>query len=440
MKKWISFGTLVLFFSISTLAENYYIDSEAGNDAHAGTSPEYAWKTVNKVNRFTYQPGDVIHFHAGQAWRESLICQSGTENNPLTYTNYGEGEKPLFVASIDVCHEKYWVYKGDNIWSVLPGYFSTGKSPHYLNIGNIILNKIAETDKKAAWKRWSLEELKSQGDFYHDTGNDLLYFYSDKNPGLVYSGMEAAMQRNIFNLDKCNYTIIDGLAAAYTGAHGANGAQTRHCTIRNCDFFWIGGSYLYTRNEKPVRYGNGVQFWNGAEDNLVENNYFEQIYDVAMTNQGPEACLVKNIIWRKNKIYHCEQAHEIWLSSREAQMQNVVFEGNECIGSGFGWSHEQRPDKKGTHLLAYLMEAKEFDIHYRDNVFINAADAMIWFLNPRLPEAHLDNNIYIQNTDDCDKLPMFRWGNTHVAWEEYRKITGHDKNSVYKCEQIEKIE
>ena len=32
-----------------------------------------------------------------------------------------------------------------------------------------------------------------------------------------------------------------------------------------------------------------------GRDNLVENNYFEQIYDVAMTNQGPEACLVKDI-------------------------------------------------------------------------------------------------------------------------------------------------
>ena len=80
------------------------------------------------------------------------------------------------------------------------------------------------------------------------------------------------------------------------------------------------------------------------------------------------------------------------------------------------------------------MEAKEFDVHYRNNVFTDAADAMLWYLNPRLPEAHLDNNHYIQNTNDCDNLPMFRWGKTQVSWEEYRRITGHDKNSVFSCE------
>ena len=153
-----------------------------------------------------------------------------------------------------------------------------------------------------------------------------------------------------------------------------------------------------------------------------------------MTNQGPEACLVKNIIWRNNKTYCCEQAHEIWLSNPESKMINVVFEANECIDSGFGWGHEQRPNPIGSHILAYSMASKDFDIHYRKNLFNNAADAIIWYSNSRLAEAHLENNTYIQKGKDCEKLPLFYLGKTHVSWIEYRKITGNDKNSAFVCE------
>jgi hypothetical protein len=432
--KLISFGIL-LFLRVDGLrAENYYVDAARGKDDNPGNSPGQAWRSVTRVNQVFFRAGDVIHFHTDQVWRESLVCRGGEGNSPVTYTSYGEGRKPLFLASIDVCHLHFWTARGNNIWCVLPEYFSTGNKPLQQNIGNIILVQKGETEKKAAWKRWNIEDLKAQGDFYHDTTNDLLYFYSPENPASMYSVMEAAMKRDIIVIRKCSYLVVDGLAAAYTGAHGINGVESSHCIIRNCDFSWIGGSYLYTRNGKPVRYGNGIQFWNSAADNLVENNYFEQIYDVAMTNQGPEACLVKNIIWRKNKIYRCEQAHEIWLSDPDARMQNVVFDGNECIDSGFGWSHEQRPDKTGAHILAYLMEAGEFDIHYMNNVFHNAVNAMIWYVNPRLPEAHMDHNIYIQKADDCTELPLFRWGNNHVSWDEYRSMTGHDKHSVFVCE------
>ena len=102
----------------------------------------------------------------------------------------------------------------------------------------------------------------------------MLYFYSEKNPALVYSEMEAAIKMNIFVVTQKEYVIIDGLAAAFSGAHGAYGYQAKHIIIRNCDFLWIGGSLLYYRNERPVRYGNGVEFWNDARDIMVENNSF----------------------------------------------------------------------------------------------------------------------------------------------------------------------
>ena len=40
--------TLISFLPTSSLAATYYV-SNSGNDANAGTSPETAWKTINKV-------------------------------------------------------------------------------------------------------------------------------------------------------------------------------------------------------------------------------------------------------------------------------------------------------------------------------------------------------------------------------------------------------
>ncbi len=435
MKRLIISAVATWFYIHLLFSANYYVDAITGSDSNPGTSPEQAWKTVGKVNEFTFQPGDVIHFRAGQVWRESLQCQSGKENAPLTYTRYGGGAKPLFLASIDLCFEYIWATAGNkNIWTVIPPYFSTGEKNSYKDIGNIILTPKGKTSKKAAWKRWSIEELTSQDDFYHDTVNDILYFYSETNPALLYNEMEAAMRQNIFVISHREHFIIDGLAAAYTGAHGAVGDSTRNAVIRNCDFSWIGGSLIYIRNGNPTRYGNGVEFWDNAQNNIVENNYFEHIYDVAMTNQGRGACVVENVTWRNNKIYRCCQAYEFWFSNKEAQVKNIVFENNECIDSGFGWSYEQRPDKNGTHLLAYSAEPKKLEIRYRGNLFNNARNAHIWFFNSRLNEIHSENNTFIQKGDNCDKAPLFRWDGKEVGWEEYRRLTGNDKNSLFKCE------
>ena len=145
MKKLVIWEIFTLFYIGILCSENYYVDSVNGSDVNSGTSPSTAWKSVKRVNEATFLPGDVIHFRAGQIWRESLRCQSGNENEPLTYTRYGGGAKPLFVGSIDLCFEDLWINKRNNIWYVLPQFFST-EIPEYRDIGNIILTQKGETE------------------------------------------------------------------------------------------------------------------------------------------------------------------------------------------------------------------------------------------------------------------------------------------------------
>jgi len=308
-----------------------------------------------------------------------------------------------------------------------------------------VLVQKGATQKMAAFKRWSIDELRVQGDFFSSplspaAGPRTIFFYAEKNPAELYGLIEAAPKINTVSVKKPEWYVLDGLAFGYTAAHGIGGAGHSHVRIRNCDFFWIGGGHLYTRNNTPTRYGNGVEFWCAATDCVVEGCRFWQIYDTAMTNQGNEKCCVADILWRNNTVYLCEQAYEIWLSDPESEVNGVTYEGNSSYDCGFGWGHVQRPNKNGTHLLAYRLASKVLKLHVRNNRFCNSADRMIWFFNPRLNEADCNRNVFWQEGADPETQPLFAWSGAHAkgtGFGTYRTATGNDSESRF--ENIERV-
>ena len=48
----------------------YYVDAKNGNDDNSGTSASNAWKSLEKLNLFQFQPGDLVLFKRGEIWRE----------------------------------------------------------------------------------------------------------------------------------------------------------------------------------------------------------------------------------------------------------------------------------------------------------------------------------------------------------------------------------
>lgn len=368
----------------------------------------------------------------GKEWKEfELLCQPDTDAQ--------DGRLSLFLGQD--------IPQGCTLEFVPLGAFEAEVTTLGLtaDVGNIILGKDSSAKKSAAFKRWNLESLKAQNDFYSDplspsAGPRTIYFYSEKNPAEVYGFIEAALKKSTASMGGRKWFVIDGLAFGYTAAHGINGASVQNAIIRNCDFFWIGGGHLYNRDNLPVRYGNGIEFWAAAENNLVENCRFWQIYDTAMTNQGTGKCLVGNMIWRNNVVYLCEQAYEIWLSHKESEIKNLIYEGNRSYDCGLGWSHVQRPDKTGTHLLAYTLESKKIDINYRNNVLCNSSNTLIWYFNPRLNEVNCNNNIFWQDGAEPEKQKLFMWRGQEmpgVSFDEYKAKTGNDKDSRF--ERVKRI-
>ncbi|HML75119.1 MAG TPA: right-handed parallel beta-helix repeat-containing protein [Anaerohalosphaeraceae bacterium] len=67
----------------------YYVDSQAGSDNHDGLSAERPWKSLDAVNRVTFQPGDTLLFKAGTSYQGQLKPQgSGDPQHPIRIDAY----------------------------------------------------------------------------------------------------------------------------------------------------------------------------------------------------------------------------------------------------------------------------------------------------------------------------------------------------------------
>ena len=74
MRITIKFIIAILLLAPLSVAEaaSYYVDSTTGSDSNSGGSPTEAWRSLDKINRTTFQPGDRLLLKAGAAWTGRL--------------------------------------------------------------------------------------------------------------------------------------------------------------------------------------------------------------------------------------------------------------------------------------------------------------------------------------------------------------------------------
>jgi hypothetical protein len=68
------------------LAADYHVDSQTGNDAREGLTPDTAWRTLERVNAATFKPGDRVFFRAGSVWPGQLrVTAQGEPGRPIIF-------------------------------------------------------------------------------------------------------------------------------------------------------------------------------------------------------------------------------------------------------------------------------------------------------------------------------------------------------------------
>lgn len=293
-------------------------------------------------------------------------------------------------------------------------------SAHFLrvDVGNIIFDH-GEYKKlhRCGIKKWQLDDLKDPGQYWYDPMDKQVHLRWNGNPARDCHSIELALRETVVSQGGCHDIIYEDLAVAYGAAHGFGGGNTKNLTIRGCDIYYIGGGHQFTREDgKPVRFGNGIEFWGSCDENLVEKNRLWEIYDAALTNQGngtsaQNGSYQKNLIYRENLIWNSEYSFEYWNRGTYAVSKNILFEKNICWNAGYGWAHGQRPDRNGCHCMFSTNSAPSEKIVVRQNIFHQATEFSICFRGAKLQPCWQEYLTLDENQYDQPEGTLIKWFN-----------------------------
>ena len=422
----------------------YYV-SNCGDDNADGKSPETAWKTIERVNRQWFLPGDGVLFRRGDLWRGLAVeAMAG-----VSYGAYGSGNKPKFYGWVeDMADASLWELTDavHNIWKYTkpipdPGtlVFNNGEThsrkliPSFRNLQFVcredeskpfVMENEMTKDLDLFWHfdRVLVNET-SKGETFPVPAmanvkifNGALYLRCDKgNPGDVYESIEAIGRDVAFRLDEnCNITVDNICMKFLCFGVRAGGECVKGLHVTNCEIGWIGGniqSYSGTDPNYPegkrgsvTRYGNGIEIYGGCDDYLVKNNYIYEVYDAGASHQATtyRKLVMQNINYEGNLIEKCVYGIEYFLDQKEggmeSYMKNLVIKDNIIRLSGYGWG-QQRHNTDTPALVkgwSYTNTASEYTIH--DNIFDRSGQRMLHLVAQKdeyCPEMH--NNTYIQD-------------------------------------------
>ncbi|MEO8664088.1 MAG: right-handed parallel beta-helix repeat-containing protein [Ignavibacteria bacterium] len=253
--------------------------SAIGNDANTGLSENDPWKTINKLNKSLFLPGDSILLNGGDVFNGNLILNNsdGSDSDQITISSYGTGQAILqTLAGNGITIYNRGGYKIKNI--KLSGGYDSAKAQN-------------TTDKIS-------------------TGINIHNYNFKKR----CSGIE------ISNCTICNFTISAiSIGGDSDPAYGFSSVMIKNSTIYNCGnsgiYVWgltrqdikITGNIVYNIYgyvPHPNGFsGNGIilsQVYNAViERNLVFNNgkYAQRSGGGIVTGESG------NIIVRYNEIY-----------------------------------------------------------------------------------------------------------------------------------------
>lgn len=135
-----TFGLILsmLFFDsflIPCAAQNktYFVAAD-GDDNASGLTIASAWKTLDKVNSMTFQPGDKILLKSGDTWYGQLSLKgSGEKGNPILLSKYGGDEKPVINmgnaegACVRLFNQSWWEIDNIEVTSGAPPVLGIGR-------------------------------------------------------------------------------------------------------------------------------------------------------------------------------------------------------------------------------------------------------------------------------------------------------------------------
>lgn len=393
----------------------YYV-SNSGNDLNDGKSPEKAIKTVERVNSLNLTGGEYVLFERGGLYRgEVLACPN------VTYSAYGVGEKPIVTPSPENGADKTkWVKVAKNVWEFETEFekdvgvivFNDGEQHAVLWLP--LPDENGNIREYVNGKPWTgPESIDEDLGYWYNSANKKVYLCSEQNPGERFDSIEFGVNKFSFKLQNGANILIDNISIKYAGHGGISGASmVENFVTQNCEFYWIGGGMHYVDYSvtpaRPVRWGNGVGIFGQCDGFIVDNCYFAQNYDAAISPQynfsetDPDDLVIKlnNSVFTNNVIEYCNYSIEYFLgrmkSGNQSIMENLLIENNLMWYAGEGFC-EQRPDKnQAAHIKSWGHVNPAKNIVIKNNVMGYSTDMLVHIhADQKESMPFSENNVYI---------------------------------------------
>ncbi len=395
----------------------YYVSSD-GDDHADGRSPDKAWASINRVNRFSFRPGDAVFFRRGDIFRGSLIAREG-----MTYSAYGTGEKPRIWASpFDGAKYGAWhptgepdiyVYSERFYGDVGSLFFNHGA--HYATKATVHFKKKIDMTNDAPFSSW--RDLRDDLSFYHDLGGSnvrcsgergLLYLKcKDGNPAERFRSIEFNVRRHGITV-KGDNVRINNLHVEYCGMHGVAANLKNGLSVGWCRFDHIGGSMLfYDKDGRPTRFGNAVEIYGSCKDYTVEHCHINDIYDTGITHQFCDGenypVLMRDITYKGNLIENCIFSIEYYngasLNGSAREIRHVRIVDNILLNCGQGFGEQRRDKGRDAHIMSWSSQNLGSDMKFENNIFFRSRHDLLHITSSEetcLPV--LRDNLLVQDT------------------------------------------
>ena len=406
MKKIVLVGLLIsLMAACPARALTYYV-SNSGNDSNSGTSNQSPWKTVEKVNSYSFAPGDEILFQCGGIWRELLEpVVSGTASNPIVFGSYGAGAPPIISGSDLITT---WATYSGNIYKA-----SVATQPNIVYFNGVRGTAMSAASGVTAPDRyyWASGVLYA----YSPSGTPNTYYtspgveagarneavFTNNQTYLTFNGLDIRdgnglwYSNFVMGWDTVQGIVVENCLLQRGNGHGiypsadVNAANFTidHCTIQNNGQWGILVDNLFSNGQ----ISNNLITGNGWRSNLLDDNEYSgiegylgnlNIYNNEISNTAPNGC-------KNGGVVGPDYCHGIYNNTTQASTavaniyQNYIHDnsggdGIKTYGSANIYQNEiMKNGQAGVYLAGGVGNNAVWDVN--DNLIANnSAATSVW--------------------------------------------------------------
>ncbi|ATP57897.1 hypothetical protein CPT03_16245 [Pedobacter ginsengisoli] len=328
----------------------YYVDHKNGDDSQSGSTEKQAWKSLERVNKASFKPGDQILFKRGGKWEGQLVPQgSGSQLSPITIGTYDKGPMPA-IAAAGKFRDVILLKNLSNIIVQDLDLSNTDSTVREQKTGPTGVRVMAEDIG-------TISNIKLTNLYIHDINGDNKK--GSKEGHGIFWDCQGPKQSNIENLqiEYCKVVRVDrnGIRGNGTFAFRDNWFPNKNLIIRNCSLKDIGGDGIVIKgfDGSVIEHNKLFHIRTRARDNAVgiwphsSDNTLIQFNEVAFTknqdwsNDGQSFDIdgnCNNTIIQNNYSHDNEGGFMLVISdainAKSSMTKNSIIRNNLSINDG----------------------------------------------------------------------------------------------------------